>query len=92
MIGPKLHLEMVSGTAKWRGHHACVGDDDIQWLALSKQLIGAVSDARETGQIEFDEFEASTIRRRVFSYLSSRRLGLGQVARGANYVRALGGE
>ncbi len=49
--------------------------------ALSEQLIGAVSDACETGQIEFDESEASTIGRRVLSYLSSRRFGLGQVAR-----------
>src|ERR1700739_1222863 len=85
VIGAELHLEMVGRIAERRGHHTCVGDDHIERLALSEQSIGAVSDAREAGQIEFDELEASTIRRRVLSYLSSRRLGLGQVARGANY-------
>src|SRR4029077_7787935 len=83
---------MVGRIAKRRGHHACVGDDHIEGLAPSEQSIGAVSDAREAGQIEFGELEASTVRRRVLSYLSCRRLGLGQVARGANYARGMGGD
>ena len=67
VISAELHLEMVGRTAKRRGHHACVGDDHIERLALSEQLIGAFSDACETGQIEFDELEASTVsRRRLF--------------------------
>ena len=54
MIGAELHLEMVGRIAKRRGHHACVGDDHVEGLALSEQLIGAVSDARKTSQIELN--------------------------------------
>jgi hypothetical protein len=92
VIGAELHLEMVGCTAKRRGHHACIGDDHIERLVLSEQLIGAVSDTHETGQIEFDELEASTIRRRVIPYLSGRSLRFAHIARGAHYVSAVRGE
>src|SRR5260370_13891886 len=45
MIGAELHFEMVGRTAKRRGHHARVGDDHIERLALSQPLIGADSHA-----------------------------------------------
>ena len=92
MIGPELSFESVNGMSKGCCHDTGIRNDHIKRLALSEQLIGAVADARETGQIELDEVEASTLRRRVLLYLSCRRFGLGRVARGANYVRAMGGE
>ena len=92
VIGAELRLEAVGRMPKRRGHHARVGDDDIEGFALRQQSIGAGAHALETGEIERNQLEASAVRRSVCSHLGGRRFGLGQVARRAHYLCAMCGE
>src|SRR5215467_11952805 len=69
MIGAELRFKTVQGLAKRRGHHAGVGDDDIERLASRQKLVRGMAEAFETGQIELDELEAASARSGVLAYV-----------------------
>ena len=81
MIGPKLGLEPVGGLAERAGHHAGVGDDEVERFA------GVDKRMAQTRTLSSDARSSSTSSRRPrFGrlHVRGRRFGLGQIARGAD--------
>ena len=92
MIGAELRFESVGGFAEGSGHHAGVGDDDVDRLAFGDEFVGSGADAFEIAEVEFDEFQAAAAGGGVFADLRGRRFGFLQVAGGADDVCAVSSE
>jgi hypothetical protein len=78
--------------SKWSGHHAGIGDDNIEGVTLGEQPVGGGAYAGETGEIEGDKLEASATRSCILAHLSGCRFRLGQIPRRTDYMGAMGGE
>ena len=91
MVGAELGLEAVGGLALGAGHDAGVGDDHVERLAGRDQGVGAGADAGQRGQVELDQLEPAAVGR-LGADAVGRALGLVQVARGADHLRAVGGQ
>src|SRR5271167_821397 len=84
MIGAKLSLKAVSRMAKWRGHHARVGNDHVERFPFRQQLISASPHALKVGKIEPDQLEAAAIVRSLLSHMRSRVFSFDQIPRRAH--------
>ena len=84
----ELGLEPVGGLAERTGHHAGVGDDEVEAPAVGDEPIGAGAHAGERGEIELDELEPAAICG-VGANLCSRGLGLREIARRADDFGAM---
>jgi hypothetical protein len=61
MIAAELRLESISGMAEWRCHHSCIGNDYVERFTFYEQCISAGPHALKICEIEFDQFERSTV-------------------------------
>src|SRR5580658_7440301 len=90
VVGAELRLKTVHGVPKWSGHDSCISYDHVESLAARQKFIGAGANALKTGEIERDQLEAATIRRRVLSHLHGRGFGFLKVPRCSYHMRAVG--
>ena len=87
MVGAELQLEAIGGEAFRRRHHAGIGNDEIEFLALLHQRIGRRPYAAERRQIQLDQLEAAGLFR---PDAFRRPLGLLQIARRPDDMSAMG--
>ncbi len=82
MVGAELRLEAVNGLAIRAGHHAGIGDDEVERLANVDKRIGADAHAVQRSEIQLNQLEAAAMG--ACAHRRGRRFGFGQVARGAD--------
>ena len=92
VIGAELGFKSVSRMSKWSGHHAGIGDDNIEGVTFGEQPVGGGAHTGETGEIEGNKLEASTTFSGILAHLSGCRFRLVQISRRTNYMGAMGGE
>ena len=91
VIGAELGLEAVGGVPERRAHHAGIGDHDVERPPVGEQGVGAGAHALERGEIQLDQLQPAAVRR-LSPDLGRRPLRLGEVARGADHLGAMGRE
>ena len=74
-----------------RGHHAGIGDDEVERPAVGEQRVGAGAHAGERGEVELDQLDAAAIGG-IGAHHGGRGLGLGEIAGGADHLGAVGGQ
>ncbi|GBQ61348.1 hypothetical protein AA16373_2174 [Komagataeibacter swingsii DSM 16373] len=92
MVGAKLRLEPVLCMAEWRGHHACIGNDQIEGQTDRVQLIGAGADTAQIRKVQGDQFEASAPTRRIRAGLRGGLFCFFQIACGTHHMGAMCGK
>jgi hypothetical protein len=92
VIGAELRFEAVGGVTERRGHHAGVGDDDVERFAFGDEFVGSGTDTFEIAEVEFDEFETSAVGGGVFADLRRSGFGFFKIAGGTDDVRAVCGQ
>src|SRR5439155_18398409 len=90
VIRPELRFEAVGRVAERCGHHARICDDNVERLTFCQQCVGARTHALYVGQVEFYQFEASTVCGSVLSYLLGCSLRLVQIPCRAYNLSAMG--
>jgi hypothetical protein len=61
VVGSKLDLESVLSSTLRRGHHASIADQNVEGLALRKELGRARSYASKALEIELNEMNPVTV-------------------------------
>jgi hypothetical protein len=89
VVRAELGLESIGCMAERSGHHAGVGNDDVERSALRQQAIRRLANAFETGEIQGHNFQATAVRLGGFPYFHCGVFGLRQVPRGAEDMRSV---
>src|ERR1700748_2322384 len=69
VIRAKLRFEAIVSVTEWCGHYSGVGDDDVERVRFRQQSTRAGTHAFQIGEVEFNQFEASAIRRGGLAHL-----------------------
>ena len=87
VIGAELRFKPVFGFAKRRGHHASIGDNDIERLAFGEQFVRRRAHTLQRREVKFDQLKRPAIAR-IFAHLRRGALGLLQIPRRADHISA----
>lgn len=92
MVGAELQLETVGSPPERGGHDSCAIDDDVEGFCDLDDPIGTLADACERREIQLDHIGKTAGRLSGVPHACCRRLGLAEISRGADHLRAMSGK